>query len=259
MSRDAIEGIENLWGISDSPYMGRRKPSFVMFDLLFVLVVGLSTIFAAMRGGLRELATLLALAIAGGLTWMVAPGALGAIGLADSFFGTIAVSAVLVAVFFVVAHIVLHLGLKQVPLEGRAALIDRLAGGGFGAFRGLVLVGLGFLGYGYYLDEARQPEEVKTAVTRPIAARRADWFESIAPVSTQIDAGGEPDEEETEDADAAIDGYGRADRNGLEEIVTTVTTTDPALALEEPEAEATAEVKALEESMADILQEKDEQ
>ncbi len=229
-----------------------------MFDLLFVLVVGLSTIFAAMRGGLRELATLLALAMAAGLTWMVAPGALGAIGLADSFFGTIAVSAVLVAVFFVVAHIVLHLGLKQVPLEGRAALIDRLAGGGFGAFRGLVLVGLGFLGYGYYLDEARQPEEVKTAVTRPIAAGMADWFESFAPEATQIDAGGEPQEEETEDADAAIDGYARADRNGLEEIVTTVTTTDPALVLEEPEAEATAEAKALEDEMADILQEKEE-
>jgi membrane protein required for colicin V production len=233
-----------------------------MFDLLFVLVVGLSTIFAAMRGGLRELATLLALAIAGGLTWMVAPGALGAIGLADSFFGTIAVSAVLVAVFFVAAHIVLHLGLKQVPLEGRAALIDRLAGGGFGAFRGLVLVGLGFLGYGYYLDEARQPEEVKTAVTRPIAAGMADWFETFAPEATQIDAGGEP-EEETDEADAAIDGYARADRNGLEEIVTTVTTTDPALVLEAPEAEAAveaaAEAKALEESMADILQEKEEQ
>jgi membrane protein required for colicin V production len=230
-----------------------------MFDLLFVLVVGLSTIFAAMRGGLRELATLLALAMAAGLTWMVAPGALGAIGLADSFFGTIAVSAVLVAVFFVVAHIVLHLGLKQVPLEGRAALIDRLAGGGFGAFRGLVLVGLGFLGYGYYLDEARQPEEVKTAVTRPIAAGMADWFESFAPEATQIDAGAEPDEEETDEADAAIDGYARADRNGLEEIVTTVTTTDPALVLEEPEEEATAEARALEDEMADILQETEEQ
>ncbi len=230
-----------------------------MFDLLFVLVVGLSTIFAAMRGGLRELATLLALAMAGGLTWMVAPGALGAIGLADSFFGTIALCAVLVAVFFVVAHIVLHLGLKQVPLEGRAALIDRLAGGGFGAFRGLVLVGLGFLGYGYYLDEARQPEEVKTAVTRPIAAGMANWFESFAPEATQIDGELQEEKDETEDADAAIDGYARTDRNGLEEIVTTVTTTDPALVLEAPEVEETpAEARALEDEMADILQENEE-
>ncbi len=258
MSLEAIKGNENLWGPATRSIIGgRRKPGLVMFDLLFVLVVGLSTIFAAMRGGLRELATLLALAMAGGLTWMVAPGALGAIGLADSFFGTIALSAVLVAVFFVVAHIVLHIGLKQVPLEGRAVLIDRLAGGGFGAFRGLVLVGLGFLGYGYYLDEARQPEEVKTAITRPIAAGMAEWFESFAPEATQIDAGAEPTED-TEDVDAAIDGYARADRNGLEEIVTTVTTTDPALVLEEPEAEVAAEAKALEDEMADILQESEE-
>jgi len=220
-----------------------------MFDILFVLVVGLSTVFAAMRGGLRELATLLALGVAGGLTWMIVPGVLSATGAAGSFFGTIIIAATLVAVFFVLAHLAFHLGLKRVPLEGRAALFDRLGGGAFGAFRGLVLVGLGFLGYGYYLDEARQPEEVKTAITRPIAAGMASWFESFAPEEAYIENTSEPAAEE-EETNAAVDGYARSDRNGMEEIVTTVTTTDPALVLEDAEP---AEDTSFEDSLADIL------
>ncbi len=219
-----------------------------MFDVLFLLVVGLSTVFAAMRGGMRELATLLALGVAGGLTWMITPGVLSATGLSGSFFGTVIVAATLVAVFFVLAHLAFHLGLKRIPLEGRAALYDRLGGGVFGAFRGLVLVGLGFLGYGYYLDEARQPEEVKNAITRPIAAGMAHWFESFAPEDAYIENASEPEEEEETNAD--VDGYARSDRNGLEEIVTTVTTTDPALL---PEEETPAEDTSFEDSLADIL------
>ena len=231
-----------------------------MFDLLFLLVVGLSTAFAAIRGGLRELATLLSLAIAAGLTWMLAPGILGATGLAGSFFGTIILAALLVAVFFVVAHVACHLGLKRVPLEGRAALADRIGGGAFGLVRGLILVGLGFLGYSYYLDEARQPDSVKNAMTRPIAAGVASWFEGFAPEATYIENASS--DEEGED-DAALEGYQRTDRNGLEEIVTTVTTTDPAIletSAEPADIAADAEERSeLEESIADILINEDEQ
>ncbi len=227
-----------------------------MFDLLFLLVVGLSTAFAAMRGGLREFATLLALAIAGGLTWVIAPGLLTTTGLSGSFFGSIILAAVLIAAFFVVVHIGLHLVLKRTPLEGRAALIDRASGGAFGLFRGLVLVGLGFLGYGYYLDEARQPDSVKNAITRPVAAGMASWFESFAPEDAYIENTGDTPEEET---NAAVDGYARSDRNGLEEIVTTVTTTDPTISETGPEPiEANAEDTSLEDSIADILIEEDQ-
>ena len=231
-----------------------------MFDLLFIVVVGVSTAFAALRGGLRELSTLLALAIAGGLTWIIAEPLLAATGLSGSFFGTIMVAAVLVAIFFVLAHIGLHLGLKRTPLEGRAKLIDRIGGGAFGLFRGLVLVGLGYLGYSYYLDEARQPEEVKTAISRPIAAGMAHWFETFAPEDAYIDS----DPTVKDDANAAVDGYDRSDRNGLDEIMTTVTTTDPAIAATAPPAPAAADATApdaadktedenLDDAIADIL------
>lgn len=220
-----------------------------MFDLLFVLVVGLSTAFAALRGGLRELSTLLALAIAGGLTLILAEPLLAAIGQQGSFFATVIIAGGLAAIFFVLAHIGFHIALKRAPLEGRARRIDRIGGGVFGLVRGLILIGLGYLGYSYYLDEARQPDSVRNAVTRPLAAGMAHWFEGFAPESAYIDskivpAGGE---------DATVQGYNRGDRNGLAEIVTTVTTTD-----ETETDEQAAETPDEEDPIADILSEENE-
>jgi len=220
-----------------------------MFDLLVLLVLGLSTAFAALRGGLRELATLIALAIAAGLTLVVVQPVLGFTGLAGSFFGTIIIAAILAAVFFVAAHVGLHLALRSTPLEGRAKLIDRVGGGAFGFLRGLVLVGLGYLGYSYYLDEARQPDEVRNAVTRPLAAGMANWFQSFTPEDAYIESAPPPTATE-DDYDPVENGYERADRNGLSEIVTTVTTSDEDISTEEADPS---------DSIADILEEDDSQ
>lgn len=220
-----------------------------MFDLLFFVIVGVSTAFAVLRGGLRELSTLLALAIAGGVTLLLIEPLLAVTGQAGSFFGTAIIAALLLAVFFVASHIGLHIGLKRFPLEGRAALIDRIGGGAFGFFRGLVLIGLGYLGYSYYLDEAKQPEEVQTAMTRPIAAGMANWFESFTPETADLDAPVAPVEDTV---DPSLSGYERSDRNGLNEIVTTVTTTDPAISETAPETEDDSNQ---DDPIADILNE----
>ncbi len=198
-----------------------------MFDFLVIAVLGLSTAFAALRGGLRELSTLIALAIAGGLTLILAEPILGLTGQTGSFFGTIIIAVILIAVFFVVAHVAMHFGLRRIPLEGSAKLADRIGGGVFGFARGLVLVGLGYLGYGYYLDEARQPDSVRSAITRPVAAGMADWFQSFTPEEAYIENAPAEDGETTE-IDPAESGYDRLDRNSLSEIVTTVTTADEA-------------------------------
>lgn len=223
-----------------------------MFDLLVVLVVGVSTAFAALRGGLRELSTLVALAFAGGLTLILAEPALAATGQAGSFFGTVIVAAVLVAIFFILAHIGFHLALKRMPLGGKARLYDRIGGGAFGFARGLVLIGLGYLGYSYYLDEARQPDEVRNAATQPVAAVMAQWFESFAPESAYIESQPLPEPK----GNASVQGYDRGDRNGLSEIVTTVTTTDEA-----ESGDATSESPdedASEDAIAEILAEENE-
>ena len=199
-----------------------------MFDLLFLLVVGLSTAFAVLRGGLQEVSTILALAIAAGLAWLIAPPLLSATGMEDSFFGTIIIAAVLIGIIFVIAHIGCHLGLKRIPMSKQHSRINRIGGGIFGFARGLVLIGLGYLGYTYYLDEARQPDSVKNAITQPIAAGMAGLFDGLAPSTTALE--GDNATPNSNDENATRDGYERADRASLDEIVTTVTTSgdDPA-------------------------------
>jgi membrane protein required for colicin V production len=228
-----------------------------MFDLVVVLIVGLSTAFAALRGGLRELSTLIALALAGGLTLILVEPLLAVTGQSGSFFATVFLAGFLVAVFFIAAHIGLHIGLRRVPLKGRARLADRVGGGVFGFVRGLILIGLGYLGYSYYLDEANQPDSVKHAITRPVAAGIANWFEGFAPETTQLEQVGV--EDEPKDADAALNGYERSDRNGLSEIMTTVTTTDeipvePIQPIDEFDEDAAEDS---EDPIADILKEDD--
>jgi len=212
-----------------------------MFDLLFLLVVGLSTGFAVLRGGLQELSTLVSLAVAAGLAWIIAPPLLGAFGLSGSFFGAVILSVTLVGVFFIAAHIGCHLLLKRVPMSKQTQRYNQIGGGAFGFLRGLVLIGLGYLGYSYYLDEARQPDSVKNALTQPVAAGLAGWFESFAPSSTELEGIGAEPAQTT--SDAGEEGYDRADRTSLDEIVTTVTTNG-----EDPEPPAD------EDDIADLLQ-----
>jgi len=229
-----------------------------MFDVLFILVVGLSTAFAALRGGLRELSTILALGAAGGLTLMLAEPVIGILGMQGSFFGAVAIAAGLVAAFFIAGHVGLHFALKRAQLAGWGEIADRVGGGVFGFLRGLILVGLGYLGYSYYLDEARQPDQVKSAITRPLAASVASWFENFAPERAYIEATLPGPGE-----NATVQGYNRDDRNGLKEIVTTVTTTDAT----EPEATDSSEEStdadansesSIDEALAEILAEDDE-
>lgn len=234
-----------------------------MFDLLFVLIVGLSTAFAVFRGGLRELSTLLALAIGGGVTLLLIDPILAATGQTGSFLGAALIAGALVAVFFIVAHIGLHLVLAKFPLSGRAALANRIGGGVFGFARGLALIGLGYLGYSYYLDEANQPDSVRTAMTRPIAASVAGVFETFAPKDADLDTPAAAGAEAGAGIDAAASGYDRSDRNSLNEIVTTVTTTDPTIAASSPEALPPIEAEAEEQSddldaIADILKKEDD-
>ena len=202
-----------------------------MFDILVLLVLGLSTAFAAVRGGLRELATLIALAIAAFLALLLVEPTVGALGKTGSFFTTVFVAVGFVGVFFLLFHLLAHFGIKRIPLEGAGALADRIGGGVFGFARGLVLVGLGFLAYGYYQGEERQPDSVKNAMTRPLAAGMANWFLSFTPEENYLETE-EPQNEVSIDDDAASLGYQRTDRKELVEVITTVTTTDDTTTLE---------------------------
>lgn len=195
------------------------------FDLIVIAILALSIGFAVVRGALREVGTLAALVgAAAGAYFLIGP-LQKTTGTADDFIATLAIGAGLLAVLFCGLYFGLHLGLRRVRLTGATARADRIGGGVFGFARGLVLIGLGFLAYSYYLAEDRWPEPVNKALTLPLAKGMAAFFEGFAPETTRLDAAPSDAPAGTVN-DAALQGYDRGERSALAEIVATVTTGD---------------------------------
>ena len=193
-----------------------------VFDALIIAIVGVSICFASIRGAIREGATLAALG-AGGLAGWLSVKPLGAALGGKAVIASLGAALAIGAAAFFATYFLLHKGMARLKLSARGKRIDRLGGGAFGLLRALALIGLGFLGYGYYLDEANQPDAVRHALLLPVASASAEFFEQFAPSNRDLRA-----EEEARPRNAAVEGYDGRDRSSLKEIVTTVTTTDGA-------------------------------
>lgn len=191
------------------------------FDALLILIVGVSTLFAAIRGAIRELATLAALLIAGLAGWMSVKPVSAALG-DKSFLLTAAIAGAIALIAFIACYVLSHKAMGRMKLSAKMKRADRYGGGAFGILRALALIGLGFLGYGYYLDEGSQPDSVRKAMLLPLASASAGFFEQFAPSNRDLRAA------DGAKGNAAIDGYDSRDRSGLKEIVTTATTNDEA-------------------------------
>lgn len=189
-----------------------------VFDALLIAVIAISVFFAAVRGGVKELATVAALAVAALAAFALMKPAAAIVG-GDSFFVSAAIGGVIGLGVFCGAYFMLHKAMMRWKPSARARSYDKIGGGVFGLVRALALIGLGFLGYGYYLDEANQPEAVRKALLLPVAAASAAFFEQFAPPNRELRAANAA-------KNAAAEGYDGADRSGLKEIVTTVTTSD---------------------------------
>lgn len=196
-----------------------------VFDVLLLGVLGISVAFAAARGGIREMTTLAVLGLAAFAAWLGAKPALAFFG-SNGIFQTIAAAGVIGLLAFGGLYFVAHKALLRLKLTKKMKRADRIGGGIFGLVRALALIGLGFLGYGYALDEPNQPDAVRNAALRPLAAASASFFAQFAPSERQLRE--EKNAAAVKPADAAKDGYANADRTGLKEIVATVTTSDPA-------------------------------
>lgn len=220
------------------------------FDAVVLTVIALSVGFAVIRGALREIGTLLVLALAAGAAFLLLKPSQSLFGAGQSFMATIAIAGALGLAGFAGFYVLLHILLERLAMSRRAARIDRIAGGAFGLLRGLIILGLGFLAYSYYLGAERQPDSVKRSVTYPMVKAVAELFEGLAPESTSLTP--PPDDESEPPGNAAVEGYARGERAALAEIVTTVTTSDePERAAQETEPQPSAD------RIADILRESD--
>lgn len=213
------------------------------FDLLLILILVLSIGFAAVRGAIRELATLFALALAALVAYLLFNPLLGTFGLKGSVFGMAGLAAVLLGVFFLVFYTAGHIGLKRLHFSRKMRLADRIGGASFGLLRGLALIGLGFLGYAYYQDQNNRPDAINDAMLLPVAESAANFFEGLAPKHDSQDII-TPDQIKDE-VNAADAGYARGDRAALNEIMTTATTSDVAIANDTPAPSETDQIASI--------------
>lgn len=164
-----------------------------VFDLLLIMLIAISVGLAAYRGGLAELSTLVALGVGAGAGLLLAAPMAAAIGRGESTITILAAGGVIAVVGFLVASIGFGALLRLIRFDSRQRMIDRIGGGAFGFLRALAVIGLGFLGYAYYLDADKRPPAVSQAFLLPLAEGAADIIESFAPEREPLNLGGNID------------------------------------------------------------------
>jgi membrane protein required for colicin V production len=156
--------------------------NFTFVDILVGLVLAVSTFYAAWRGFLHETLAIFALVAAG---------------FAALYFGPLlfpwmhqhiatvwlAVAAADAAVFLAV-YIPLAFLSRRIANSVKSSAIgplDRLLGIAFGAVRGLVIVGLAYIGFTYYVPAHDHPASLIHARTLPLMERTANVLRALVP------------------------------------------------------------------------------
>lgn len=156
--------------------------SFNFVDFLIVVVIVISAGYAAWRGFLSETLSIFAWAAAAFATlyfgpWMV-PLARGFI--ATPWAGSLAAYAAVFLVVFIPLSFMSYRfadSIRHSPIGP----LDRALGVAFGVVRGLVVVGLGYLAFTYFVPVRDQPRWVTEARFLPLMQNSAEVLLSLIP------------------------------------------------------------------------------
>ncbi len=146
------------------------------FDLFIVSLIGVSAMFAWLRGFSREIVTLLAIGV----------GALAVLFFGTAFstlFGTGVLGpliglTLLFLIGFVLASVILEMVVSKF-FGGSPHLYDKIGGAVFGVVRGWFLVGLSYLALTYYFEEANLPPAIEGALLKPVTTSAAGLLEKL--------------------------------------------------------------------------------
>ncbi|HLK23429.1 MAG TPA: CvpA family protein [Caulobacteraceae bacterium] len=158
------------------------------FDLIALLILGVSTLVGFIRGALREVATVVSFVAAVAV-------ALIALRYTAPIARTVvhaqwAATAAALVVVFLASYIVIRVltagmmrGLHNIRALG---VLDRIVGAGFGLLRGLVVLGLFFLGFNLALPATGAPPWIAEARLYPLARTSADALVALAPKGSAL-------------------------------------------------------------------------
>ena len=204
-----------------------------LYDLITVLILGVSLIVGLARGAIKEVANVVSfvLAIFVSLFALRYSGPIAA----RSVHPAWAASAIAVLIVFLAAYIVLRViagSLTRSVHQTRAlGAIDRLIGGGFGLVRGLVLLGVIILLLGAILPPSRMPVWITNARLLGVSEVSATALRDVAPKGAAVAAELKPTMDKALNRDSSAppassdgghsgdSGYSAAARKGLDDVV----------------------------------------
>jgi membrane protein required for colicin V production len=159
--------------------------SVSFIDCLIVLIIVVSAGYAAWRGFIWETLTVFAWAAAAFCCLYFGPYLIPmtkSLVNAEWLASLIAYSAVFLAVFIPFAF--MSHRFSQSVKSSPIGPLDRAAGVAFGVVRGLVIVGLAYLAFTYFVPIAKQPLWITEAKLMPIVQDTADVLLSVVPGKT---------------------------------------------------------------------------
>jgi membrane protein required for colicin V production len=164
-----------------------------LFDLAAGLVLVVSALVSWFRGGVREVAGVVALASAAAaamfaLRWT---GPVARHALHPTWLGNLAALLIVFAAVYAVLRVLASAASKRLH-SGIFGGLDRAAGAGFGLARALVVLGLANLTLTAFAPADRQPNWVRGARLYPVSAVAADGLKAFAPRGAALARGVAP-------------------------------------------------------------------
>jgi membrane protein required for colicin V production len=187
------------------------------FDIVVLVVVGLSALFALSRGFVTELLSLLGWVGAFiGLRLFFAPVSLWMRGFIES--KAMADIATLLLLFFGLLMFFRFVAgfLGDKVKQTSVGIVDRVMGAAFGALRGLLIVSLAYAALMLLLDREQMPDWVRGSKTEPLIAFGADTVTSFARTVRGTGTRPQDDGAHATDPDSPIGGYTPEERQELD-------------------------------------------
>jgi membrane protein required for colicin V production len=159
-----------------------------LFDLIAILILGLSALIGFVRGATRELMTALAfiLAVLASIYALPFTGPIFRNSIETAWLANaLAIVIVFVAAFIVIRLVGYFLTRKLQNVQALGTL-DRLVGLGFGLVRAVVLLGVFYMVFNAATPPERVPAWIKDATLYPLASFSAKALMALAPQGSAV-------------------------------------------------------------------------
>jgi membrane protein required for colicin V production len=199
-----------------------------ILDLVLLAVMLISGLLAMVRGFMREILSIAAWGTAALVTLYAFSKLLPT---AKAYFNNDTVaSVVVVAGVFVGTLIVVSIvtvRISDMILDSRIGALDRTLGFLFGLARGLLIVVVAYLFFGWLVQEKQQPDWVRMAKSRTMLDSTGEWLKGLLPDDPENTIlkrfkKNKPEDDQTDTEPAAPttgDGYTKPARDSLKKLI----------------------------------------